>query len=255
MKKRLAFRALLIALVVPGLVGCGSDAAPPADPGGLSGTLTVFAASSLTDVFSDLGAAFEEEHPRTKVEFSFGASTALVEQVQSGAPADVVATADEDSLERLSTEVPRRTIFARNSLAIVVEAGNPLGIEGLSDLESDEVTLVQCAVEVPCGKFAAEVFARAGVKPSPRSLEANVRAVVSKVSLGEADAGVVYATDVPPGGEVEAVPLPADENVVTGYPIGRVEATESETLAAAFIGFVLSGEGQAILRAAGFTAP
>lgn len=255
--KRNFLRASLAFVLLAGLAGCSEDPKPPEpEAKGLSGRLTVFAASSLTDVFTDLAAAFEVENPRAKVEFSFGASNALVEQAKAGAPADVIATADEESLRRLDAAVPRRTVFARNSLAIVVAKGNPLGIAGLADLARDDVTLVLCAVEVPCGKLAADVFARAGVTPSPRSLEANVKAVVSKISLREADAGVAYVTDIAGARpRVEAVTIPAEQNVVTGYPIGAVESTKNEKLAQAFISFVLSGEGQGVLTAAGFTAP
>ena len=257
MFKRLTFHAAALVLLMGTLSSCGGGGPDPEpDAGGLSGRLTVFAASSLSDVFEELGDAFEQEHPRTEVEFSFGSSSTLVEQVQAGAPADIVATADEETLDRLATDVPRQTLFARNSLSIVVEAGNPLGIQGLADLARDDVTLVLCAVEVPCGKLAAEAFARAGVTPSPRSLEANVKAVVSKVNLGEADAGVVYVTDIAsPSTEVERIDIPAEQNVVTGYPIGRVETTKVKKLAQTFISFVLSGPGQEILQRAGFVAP
>ena len=257
MKSRF-FAAALALLLLTAAAGCGEDPQPtqPDDEKGLSGELTVFAASSLSEVFEELGAAFEKENPRANVEFNFGASSALVEQVKAGSPADIVATADEETLRRLETEVRRRTVFARNSLEIVVAKDNPLGIKGLEDLARADVTLVLCAAEVPCGKLAQEVFDRAGVKTAPKSLESNVKAVLSKVALGEADAGVVYRTDIAADNDkVQGVHLRGRENVITGYPIGRVASSKNEDLADAFISFVLSGEGQRILQAAGFSAP
>lgn len=258
MKSRF-FAAVLAFLLLAGAAGCAEDDPEPYTPDdakGLSGELTVFAASSLSEVFEELGEAFENENPRASVEFSFGASSALVEQVKAGSPADIVATADEETLRRLETEIPRRTVFARNSLEIVVAKDNPLNIRRLEDLARNDVTLVLCAAEVPCGKLAQEVFDRAGVKPEPKSLESNVKAVLSKVALGEADAGLVYTTDIAAGHRsVEGVRLGGRHNVVTGYPIGRVASSKNEKLADAFISLVMSGEGQRILQAAGFTAP
>jgi len=262
MKLKLVVRASLVMLVAASVAACGAadtgagaGAPSPDAPPALKGELTVGAAASLTEVFTDLGEAFSAEHSDVEVAFNFGASSAIVEQIRSGAPVDVVATADGASMDKIADQVQDRTTFARNSLQIVVESGNPLGIKELSDLAADRVTLVLCAVEVPCGSLAAEAFSRAGVTPSPRSLEASVKGVVSKVSLGEADAGVAYVSDVMATPSVDGVPIPAKENVVTDYPVARVAASENSDLADAFIEFLLSDQAQGILAEAGFTSP
>ena len=253
-------RAVSTTLMMVVMVSCG-DADSPAHrdsstPHNLAGEVTVFAAASLTEVFTEVGQAFESENRGAKVRFSFAASSALVEQVKSGAPADVVATADEATMDRVGQDVRKPRVFARNSLAIVVRPGNPLRIERLQDLADPDVTLVLCAIEVPCGSLSAKAFGKANVSPSPSSLEANVKAVVSKVALGEADAGVVYVTDAEAASSaVDEVEIPIRHNVVTEYPIAAVRESEQERLARAFVSFVLSDKGQRILRRAGFAAP
>jgi molybdate transport system substrate-binding protein len=216
--------------------------------------LTVFAAASLTGAFGDLADRFEQEHPDVEVVTSFDSSATLAAQVVAGAPADVVATADAVTMgileeEDLLDEPP--VVFARNEMALVVPAGNPAGIDDLTDLE--EADYVVCAETAPCGSLAARLLADAGVERAPRSLEVDVKAVLTKVSLGEADAGLVYVTDVlAAGGDVEEVPLPEAATGTTEDLIGVVADSREPELAEEFLALVLSAEGQGVLEDAGF---
>ena len=217
----------------------------------------MFAASSLTDAFTEIGRAFEREHPDTTITFSFGASSTLASQIDAGAPADVFAPADEADMERVEdAQVGRRVVFARNRLTIVVEPGNPYSIRSLADTVSKDVLLVLCAAEVPCGELAREAYRRAGV-PVPEVASAeNVRAALTRVALGEADAAVVYTTDLRSAdGEVEGVRIPRRDNVVARYPIAALGNGENSRLARAFVAFVASAAAQRVLRAHGFLAP
>ena len=215
----------------------------------------MLAAASLTDVFEELATGFEDEHD-VDVTFSFGSSTDLAEQVADGAPGDVLATADEASMgiaedAGVTGEVET---FATNVLTIVVPAGNPAGIASLDDLEG--TTWVRCADEVPCGKVAVAVLADAGVTAEPASLEEDVRATLDKVVSGEADAGLVYATDaVAAGDDVEAVAIPDAEANLTSYYATTLEQSEDADLAADWVAWVTSEEGRAILEDAGFGSP
>lgn len=231
--------------------GCGDDdhRAP---------TITVFAAASLSDAFTHLGAAFGAANPETAVTFNFAASSELAAQIGEGAPADVFASADVANMTKAvdagAVDAPRT--FATNTLAIIVEPGNPLGITGVDDLADPDLVVVIGAPEVPVGRYAQRVFDQAGVTVTAKSLEENVRAVVSKVVLGEADAGIVYATDVLVAGDTATgVAIPDDINVVAEYPIAVVHGASHEAVARAFVDFVLSPAGQTILRAHGFGAP
>lgn len=233
--------------------GDGAEAAPE-----LAGAITVLAAASLADAFEAIGVAFEEAHPRVEVAFSFGPSSSLAEQAVAGAPADVLATASEATMQTAvdggaaADAVP----FARNTMTIAVPAGNPAAVTGLHDLADPDVRLALCQEQVPCGVAARQVFANAGVAATPVSLEPDVRAVLSKVTLGEVDAGVVYVTDVTAAGEgVTAVPIPADVNATTTYPIAVLTGSAHRDVAQAFVALVLSARGQDALADAGFVAP
>lgn len=217
----------------------------------VSGEIVVFAAASLTDVFADVGAAFEAANPDTTITFNFAGSSELAAQINEGAPVDVFASANQNNMDKI--EVPGE-IFAVNKSVIVVAEGNPLGIEGVEDLGDDSLTLVVCAPDVPCGDYATEIFANADVTVTPDSLEQNVRAVVTKVELGEADAGIGYATDVEVA-DVDGVAIPDDINVVADYPIAVTPEAGNTEGAAAFVEFVLSDAGQEILNGYGFTSP
>ncbi|MFV0306563.1 MAG: molybdate ABC transporter substrate-binding protein [Desertimonas sp.] len=234
------------------------------DPGGAGtseadGDITVFAAASLTDAFTDVAAAFEEANPDADVELSFDGSSALVQQLIEGAPGDVFASADQNNMTKLTDEDlegAEPVIFANNLLAIIVAPDNPEGITGVEDLVDEDLTVVVCAEEVPCGNYANEVFANAGVTVTPDSFEQNVRGVASKVVEGEADAGIVYVTDVFAAGDDAAlVEIPEEINVVAEYPIAPLaDSGEAET-SAAFIEFLLGDDAQAILAEYGFSSP
>ena len=244
---RLVLTAIAGSLVV---VACGTDTDPSAD------SATVFAAASLTDAFTELGDAFLLEQPGTDLTFSFASSSDLARQIVEGAPVDVFASADLTNMakvhdaEAASTE-PR--VFATGRAEIVVAPGNPLGITGIDDLTREDLVVVVCAPEVPCGTYASDVFGKAGVEITPDSYEANVKAVVTKVTLGEADAGIVYATDVlAAGNAVSGVEIPSDVNVIAEYPIVAVSDSD---VARAFIDFVTGAAGQRILASNGFGTP
>ena len=243
--------AVTVGLVAAIGTGCGGATS--------SDDITVFAAASLSDAFTDIGEVFMAEHPDHPVTFSFAASSELVAQVLDGAPADVVATADLVTIDRLvaaDTTASTPVVFARNRAAIVVAADNPLGIAGLADLD-DDLVLVVCAPEAPCGRYANELFANAGIAPTPDSFERNPRAVLTKVALGEADAGIVYETDIAAAGEgtVAAVAIPNDSNIIADYPIATITGSAVPDAAQDFIDIVLGPAGQAILTDHGFIAP
>ena len=241
---------LVVAALVAALVACGDDDDDVSSDGG--GSITVLAAASMTDALTEVGDAFDGG----EVTFSFGGSSALVAQVAAGADADVLVTADQSNMDEVEG-VEEETVIARNRLAIVVESGNPLGIAGLDDLERDDVVLVMCAPEVPCGRFGALALEKAGVAAEPASLEENVKGVVSKVTLGEADAGIVYVTDVlAAGGDATGVDIDIadDPELEAAYPMAVLPDGDAD-LARSFVDFVAGDEGQAILREHGFLEP
>lgn len=214
--------------------------------------LTVFAAASLTESFRELGEAYESEYFGAEVTFSFQGSQSLVAAISQGAPADVIATANRKTMTSITDELedPPAEIFARNQLAIITEPGNPLMITGLADLADPDVKVVLGGPTVPVGKASRETLKAAGVSVEPVSEEQNVKDVLSKVRLGEADAGIVYVTDVQAAGEdVFGIKIPGITNV---YPIGVLEDTDADLAADAFVELVLSPEGQAILATYGF---
>jgi molybdate transport system substrate-binding protein len=216
--------------------------------------VTVFAASSLTDAFTQIGKRYAEASPGVDVTFNFLASSDLAAQIEQGAPADVFASADEANMQRivaagLADGSPR--VFAHNELQIIVPDGNPGDVHELSDLEEPELVVSLCAEECPAGSYAREVLGSARLDVRPDSLEPEVKAVVSRIELGEADAGIVYATDVLAAGEdVEGIPIPDRHNLTATYPIARLAGSPPH--AHAFIDFVLSPDGQEILAEYGF---
>ena len=239
-------RANLGVLAVLALAGAACGAADP------PGTLTVLAAASLTEAFGELGRTFEAGRPGERVAFTFAASSTLARQVVEGSPGDVLATADEATMAPVvdagRTAGPP-VVFARNRLAVAVAPGNPERVTGLADLARPGLTVVLCAPEVPCGRAAAQALDRAGVAGvRPASLEENVKAVASRVALGEADAGLVYATDVRAAG-LAAVAVPEGQNVSTPYPVALLRETPS---ARAWVDHLLSPGGQQVLARFGF---
>ena len=236
--------------------GAGRAAVP--EDSVVTGGITVLAASSLTGAFDRIGGLFESAHPGVKVTFGFGASTALAEQVRSGAPADVIATAEEQPIMDLAAEglARRPRPFARNHLAILVGRGNPLGVKSLADLARPGLILVLCAPEVPCGSLAQRALRLASVEVKPRSLEADVKAATSRVVLGEADAAVVYATEVrAAGGRAAGVAIAAEHDLSTDYAVSSLGRSTNPRLAAAFVTFLLAPAAQGVLVDAGFDRP
>jgi molybdate transport system substrate-binding protein len=239
--------------------GCGGDDGGEGSADGPSGAITVFAAASLSASFTALGEAFEAENAGTSVTFNFAASSELVTQINEGAPADVYASADQANMQRLIDgigTVGDPQVFASNVLQIIVEPGNPLAIAGVDDLADPDVLFVTAAPEVPIGRYTREVLDAAGVEVAPKSLEESVRGVVGKVVLGEADAGIVYVTDVIAAGDgAEGVEIPLDVNVVATYPMALPADASNTVTAQAFVDFVVSDAGRAVLAAYGFAAP
>ena len=242
--------ALVLVLLAP--AGCGGD--PESGDGGRA-ELTVLAASSLTDVYEELATSFEEDND-AEVSFSFGSSTDLAAQAADGAPGDVLSTADEVSMQSAEDAGVTGEVveFAGNVMVLVTPAGNPAGIDSIDDLEG--TTWVRCADEVPCGRVAEAVLEDNSVAAEPASLEDDVRATLDKVVSGEADAGLVYASDaVAAGDDVETVEIPGAEEQLTSYFTTTLEQSESPELAQSWVDLVTSDEGRQALVDAGFDLP
>ena len=227
--------------------------------GTISGTVVVFAATSLTEAFNKIGAQFEAAHPGVTVKFNYNGSSSLATAITQGAPADVFASAAPSNMKTvtsasLASGTPQD--FARNTGEIIVEKGNPEHIKSISDLANPSTKVVVCAPAVPCGQVATAIFKNADVTVKPVSEEQNVGGVVTKVTLGEADAGIVYVTDVKANeSKATGVPIPADENDITAYPIAQLKDAPNPSAAAAFISYVLSPAGQQVLASFGFMPP
>ena len=222
----------------------------------VSGDIVVLAAASLTEAFTQVEAAFEQQHPGTDVKFSFDSSSTLATQANQGAPADVFASADEANMQKVTdtgTASSPQT-FVRNRLTILVAKGNPKGVAGLKDLE--KVIYVLCSTGVPCGTYGEQALHAAGVDiqaDPPRSREANVKGVVTRVVTGEADAGIVYVTDArASAGQADAVDIPDGHNVTASYPMAALKDSPNPTGAAAFMSFLLSPACQRIMADYGF---
>ena len=221
-----------------------------------SGTVAVFAAASLTEAFRAVGAELRTVHPGLTLQFNFAGSPTLATQIEQGAPADVFASADEATMQRLADAhllARPAAVFARNRLTIAVPAGNPKHVSGLADLGRPGLVLALCDPAIPAGRYASEAFGKAGVRVPEASREADVKAVLGKVLLGEVDAGIVYVTDVPTGHQkVQAVEIPLDQNVVARYPVAVLANAQNRSGAEEFVAFVLSETGQRILARFGF---
>jgi molybdate transport system substrate-binding protein len=253
---RLAPLALAVALLA---AACGGNDGGSSNGGSSSGSPTeikVFAAASLTAAFGKIAQNFTAANPNTKVTFNFAGSQALATQIQQSAPADVFASADITNMGKVSSLVNTPRNFASNLLQIVVAKGNPKGIKTLSDLSNPDLKVVLAAPAVPAGKYAAQALSAQHVSVRPVSEEDNVKAVLTKVSLGEADAGIVYVTDVTAGGDkVEGVDIPTSQNVPATYPIATVKASTHQSQAQAFMDMVTSDQGQQVLKSFGFLPP
>jgi molybdate transport system substrate-binding protein len=223
----------------------------------VSGTVVVFAAASLKDAFDTIGKQFEQANPGVTVKFNYAGSSSLATQIKQAAPADVFASADTTNMDTVADDnlaSGRPQVFARNTLEIMVAAGNPMHIKSVAGLANSDVKVAVCASDVPCGAYTQEVFKKAGVTVHPVSEETSVSSVVTKVTLGEVDAGLVYTTDVKAAGDKAAgVAIPANQNVTAEYPIVALKDAPNKDGAAAFINYVLGSDGQKVLASYGFT--
>lgn len=259
MKKYLSAICIAAALTMTACSssGTGSDSGSDSGPGEKT-ELTVFAAASLTDVFAEVADEFKQENPDVSdVKFSFAGSSDLVSQISEGAPADVIATADEKNMDTLEGDdllAGDPEIFASNTLALAVGKGNPENIKTPKDFSGKD--LVICAPQVPCGSATEKWADQNDVTLDPKSEENSVTDVLGKVSSGQADAGIVYVTDIPRGdGEVEMVDLEGADKVVNQYPAATVKASEHQEAADAFVSFLQSDKAVKLLKDAGFATP
>jgi molybdate transport system substrate-binding protein len=250
------------------LAGCGSStttSVSPATPSAsvssspaLSGTINVFAAASLKEAFTKLGQQFEAAHPGTRIVFNFGPSSGLATQITAGAPADVFASASTRNMDQVAKAgaATSPTDFASNVMEIAVPPPNPANVTQLSDLAKPTVKVALCQKAVPCGASAVKVFTKAKLTVVPVTQEVDVKAVLTKVTLGEVDAGVVYVTDVrAAGAKVKGIVIPADVNASTKYPIATLIRAPNKATAQAFTDYVLSADGARVLTADGFAKP
>ncbi|GLZ06560.1 molybdate-binding protein [Actinomadura sp. NBRC 104412] len=255
--KRLITALLGLALATTAVVGCGDT-----DDGATSGgtkTVTVFAAASLTETFTTLGKTFEQSHPGVKVRFNFGGSSALAQQITQGAPVDVFASASPATMKTVTDANladGRPQTFVRNRLQIATPAGNPGKVTALKDLADPDLKVVLCAEQVPCGAAAKKALAAADLTVKPASLEQDVKSALNKVTLGEADAALVYRTDVKAAGaKVVGIDFPESAQAINDYPIVTLSKAPQPDLAKQFLQLVLSPQGKGVLTAAGFDAP
>jgi molybdate transport system substrate-binding protein len=268
-RARLSRVAALLLSVAAATAGCGGSSAAtssaaagssPAASGsaGVTGTLTVFAAASLTGAFTELGKQFEAAHPGTTVRFSFGSSSTLAQQIVAGAPADVFASASAKSMAQVTAggDATGPVTFATNTAEIAVAPSSAGRVSSLADLGKPGVKVALCQVQVPCGALAQKVLDEAGVTVKPVTEGLDVKATLAYVTSGEADAAVVYVTDVKAAGaKVRGVEVPAAQNASTAYPIATVKGARNPAAAAAFSQLVLSPAGRSVLTGAGFSAP
>ncbi|MEU0543237.1 molybdate ABC transporter substrate-binding protein [Nocardia sp. NPDC005978] len=258
MKTFRTFGAALALLAVTAAAGCGSDTSENSSDK-VSGTVTVFAAASLTGTFTELGKQFEAAHPGVKVVYSFAASSALAEQIKQGAPADVFASAAPANMQQVvdAGEVTGQpATFVSNRLEIAVPDGNPGKITGLADFGKSEPRIALCAEQVPCGAAAKKVFEIAGITPQPDTREQDVKAVLTKVTLDEVDAALVYRTDVQAAGDkVDGIEFPESAKAVNTYPIAALAKAPNAAAAAAFVDFVKSDQAKKVFATAGFDTP
>lgn len=225
----------------------------------IGGTVLVFAAASLTDVMADVAAGFEVANPSVDVEVNVAGSSSLGEQILEGAPADVFASANQTTMDRVVAEgavVDTPRVFAANRLQIAVPVDNPAGIAGLFDFADESLLLGLCIETVPCGDFARQALAKAGVEPSIDTEEPDVRALLAKVATGELDGGVVYETDILAVSDtVAGVVIEPEYNVEAVYPIARLSDAPNPAAAEEFVAYVLSDDGRGVLDRYGFRQP
>jgi len=262
-----------LAAIAAALAGCSSSSSTASSgstssPGGstpasspsasLSGSITVFAASSLQEAFTTIGQQFEAAHPGAKVTFSFGASSTLATQIINGAPADVFASAAPKNMQQVVTagDAANPVDFVKNVMEVAVPPSNPGQVTSVNDLAKSSVKVALCQPQVPCGATAAKVFTNAKITVKPVTLQPDVKSVLTQVELGNVDAGVVYVTDVnAAGAKVKGIVIPDSVDASTEYPIAPVSKSGNPSLAQAFVAYVMSPAGQAVLTADKFEKP
>ncbi|MGI8336648.1 molybdate ABC transporter substrate-binding protein [Actinomadura scrupuli] len=235
-------------LVLVSLIGCGDSSATK--------TIEVFAASSLTEVMAELGTRYQQTHRGTRVRASFGGSQDLVARLEDGKSADVLVTADVPTMEQAARLVGTHRIIAHNSMTIAVAPGNPKHIRGLADLTDSRLSVVLGSPTTPSGRYAVRVFTKAGVTVVPKWEEISVRSVLARVRTGEADAGIVYITDLKSAGAAaSSVPIPAAQNVTADYPAAVLDRSGHKDQARTFVAWLTSPEAVGILTKYGFSPP
>jgi molybdate transport system substrate-binding protein len=256
------FAVIAAGLAAVAVAGCSSSSSSSPSGTGSSkpatGTITVFAAASLTGTFTQLGQQFQSAHPGDTVKFSFGPSSGLATQITSGAPADVFASAAPANMQDVVSagDASNPQNFAKNTMEVAVPPNNPAKVSSVKDLAKKSVKVALCQPQVPCGVVAAEVFKNVGITVKPVTLQPDVKSVLTQVETGNVDAGMVYVTDVmAAGSKVKGVTIPANDNASTLYPIATITSSKEKSIADAFVAYVLSPAGQSVLTAAGFEKP
>lgn len=245
-------------LLAATLASCSSSGGTKDSGGDLSGSITVFAASSLTGAFNQISSDFTKTHPDTKITFQFGSSGDLAAQITQGASADVFASAAPGNMQSVikAGEADSSTNFVSNTAEIAAAPGNPKKVAALADLAKAGTRVALCVPTAPCGVLAQQILQKANVTVAPAASEPDVKSTLAVIESGEVDAGIVYVTDVKAAGDkVVGVPIPADSNGTTKYPIAALKNSKNANLAKAFVDYVRSPDGQKVLTDAGFLAP
>jgi molybdate transport system substrate-binding protein len=254
------FALIAAGLATVAAAGCSSSSSstPSSGSSPATGTITVFAAASLTEAFTKIGQQFQAAHKGDTVKFSFGPSSGLATQITSGAPADVFASASPGTMQDVVSagDASNPQNFAKNFAEVAVPPNNPANVDSVNDLAKHSVKVALCQPQVPCGSVAAEVFKNAGITVKPFTLQPDVKSVLTQVETGNVDAGMVYVTDVmAAGSKAKGVTIPASDNASTLYPIATVSSSNHKSIAQQFVAYVLSPAGQQVLAAAGFQKP
>lgn len=253
------FAVVAAGVVAVAVAGCSSSSSSPSTSSSpQTGTITVFAAASLMDTFTQIGKQFEAAHKGDTVKFSFGPSSGLSTEISSGAPADVFASAAPANMDTVvkagDANTPQN--FAKNTMEVAVPPNNPAKVTSVNDLAKSSVKVAVCAPQVPCGVVAAEVFKNAGITVKPVTQATDVSSVVTEVETGNVDAGMVYVTNVlSEGSKLKGITIPASINASTLYPIATIKSSKHASIAQEFVDYVLSPAGQKVLTAAGFEKP
>ena len=253
------FAVVAAGLLAVAVAGCSSSSnSPSTSSSPQTGTITVFAAASLMDTFTQIGKQFEAAHKGDTVKFSFGPSSGLSTQITSGAPADVFASASPTNMDTVvkAGDASSPQTFAKNTMEVAVPPNNPAKVTSVNDLAKSSVKVAVCAPQVPCGVVAAEVFKNAGITVKPVTQATDVSSVVTEVETGNVDAGMVYVTNVlSEGSKLKGITIPANINASTLYPIATIKSSKHASIAKEFVDYVLSPAGQQVLTAAGFEKP